>query len=659
MLVNIKDVVDFYKQHPECIGNLTVAGRFGYKKIEYADITAYNSEIIRIDTDNGHLEGSPDHKILISNNTWVPLHNLANGDLICSSTGLVKIINTSKLPTREDLYDLQVKEVHEFYANNIVSHNSTMLDGLSFVLFGKPHRTINKPQLVNSINGKNLVVEVVFSTGPSEYKIIRGIKPGIFEIWCNGKMINQESHVRDYQKLLETNILKLNHKSFHQIVVLGSGNFIPFMQLAAQHRREVIEDLLDIGVFSKMNLLLKENQAKLKENIKDTEHQLVLIKDKITLQNKHIDNLKSISVSASAKYDDEIDDLRKQIVELNIVNDTLLEDYHQNYPSIKSRIDKNNKTKATLCSYELQIKDNITRVNSDSTFYEINKECPTCSQLIDDELRDLKISECTHKKNKLSEGYAQLKVSITDTSTTLSELEILLSALLKNQNTVRSNQILIANFEKRISDLTAIKGTDAAHIDISAATSDLVLFRDQRDTIADLKSTQLEERTYNDAISELLKDSGIKTKIIRQYLPVMNKLINQYLQILDFFISFELDENFSETIRSRHRDDFSYGSFSEGEKSRISLALLFAWRNIAKMKNSSNTNLLILDEVFDGSVDGEGTENLMRILNSLDPEVRIFVISHKTEMSDSRFDRKITVTKPGNFSSYDITYGDS
>jgi len=555
-------------------------------------------------------------------------------------------------------YDLNATRTTLVVGKNGVG-KSLLLDSLSFVLFGKPHRAINKPQLVNSINGKNLVVEVVFSTGPSEYKIIRGIKPGIFEIWCNGKMINQESHVRDYQKLLETNILKLNHKSFHQIVVLGSGNFVPFMQLPAQHRREVIEDLLDIGIFSKMNVLLRENQAKLKETIKDTEHQLTLIKGKISLQNKHIDNLKSISASASAKYDDEIIDLQTQIADLLIVNDALLNEYNQNYPGIKLRIDKNNKTKATLHSYELQIKDNIARIDSDSTFYEINKECPTCSQLIDDDLRGLKITECTHKKTTLSEGYEQLKTSISYTTTTLSELEILLSSLLRNQNTVRSNQTLIGNFEKRISDLTVIKGTASEQIDISAATTNLTLFRDQRDTIADLKSTQLEERTYNDAIAELLKDSGIKTKVIRQYLPIMNKLINQYLHILDFFISFELDENFSETIRSRHRDDFSYGSFSEGEKSRISLALLFAWRNIAKMKNSSNTNLLILDEVFDGSVDGEGTENLMRILNSLDPEVRIFVISHKTETSDSRFDRKITVTKPGNFSSYDITYGDS
>ena len=536
---------------------------------------------------------------------------------------------------------------------------SLILDSLSFVQFGKPHRKINKPQLVNSINGKNCVVELEFSDGPSEYKIIRGLKPNIFEIWCNGVLINQESHVRDYQKLLETNILKLNHKSFHQIVVLGSGNFIPFMQLTAQGRREVIEDLLDIGIFSKMNVVLKENQSKLKDSIKDTEHQLVLIKDKIALQNKHIDNLKNITASAAVKYDDEIVNLQEQIKALIDTNDILLNEYNEKYPTLKSQLDKTSKTKAKLNSYGLQIKDNIARVDSDSNFYSSNKECPECSQLINDDFRNLKISECSHKKNELTEGYSQLSISIEDTSRQLTNIETSLSSILKLQNTVRSNQSLISNFEKRIADLINIRESATEQIDITSAINDLAQFRDRRDAISDLKLTQFEERTYNDAIGELLKDSGIKTKIIRQYLPIMNKLINQYLQTLDFFVNFELDENFSETIRSRHRDDFSYESFSEGEKARINLSLLFAWRSVAKMKNSSNTNLLILDEVFDGSVDLEGAENLMRILDSLDPSVSVFVISHKAEISDSRFDRKISVTKPGNFSQYEITYGDS
>lgn len=556
----------------------------------------------------------------------------------------------------------QVFDLNETRTTLIVGENGSgksgaLLDGLSFVCFGKAHRKINKPQLINSINGKNCLVELEFSTGPSEYKIVRGLKPNIFEIWCNGVMINQESHVRDYQKLLETNILKLNHKSFHQIVVLGSGNFVPFMQLPMYHRREVIEDLLDIGIFSKMNVVLKENQSKLKDNIKDTEQQLALIKGKIVLQNKHIDNLKSISVSASAKYDEEINDLQEQIKALLDTNDKLLDNYNNTYPTVKLQFDKTSKVKSKLQSYELQIKDNITRIETDSKFYEQNMECPICSQQIDDDLRNLKITECSHKKTELSEGYSKLAESLSETASSLAQLEGSLSELLKMQNTVRSNQNLISNFEKRILDLTNIKGSATEQIDIATAVAELTAFRDHRDVITDLKSSQLEERTYNEVIAELLKDSGIKAKVIQQYLPVMNRLINQYLQIMDFFINFELDENFSETIRSRHRDDFSYESFSEGEKSRLTLAMMFAWRTIAKMKNSSNTNILILDEVCDGSMDSNGIENLMRILNSLDPDVRIFIISHKVEVSDSRFDRKIVVTKPGNFSAYDITYG--
>lgn len=532
---------------------------------------------------------------------------------------------------------------------------SLLLDFLSFVLFNKPHRNINKTQLVNSVNCKNLLVTLEFSNGVSEYKIVRGIKPNIFEIWCDGSMINQESHVRDYQKLLETNILKLNHKTFHQIVVLGSGNFVPFMKLSTGNRREVIEDLLDIGIFSKMNLLLKEQHSKLKETIKDTEQDLSNIKGKITLQNSHIDNLKNIASSASMKYNDEIVDLQTQIDSLLVNNDSLLDDYNKNYQTTKAKFDKSSKDKSKLQAYELQIKGNIKQLDIYSNFYDTNEECPTCSQLINDDLRNLKIGECVHKKTELVEGCSKLSDSITKTIKDLSELETQLSDLLRSQNNIRSNQTLISNFEKRIKDLNNIKDSTIDQIDINTALEDLADFRDKRDSIADLKSTQLEERTYNEVIYELLKDTGIKTKVIRQYLPVMNKLINQYLQILDFFISFELDENFSETIRSRHRDDFSYENFSEGERSRVDLALLFTWRSIAKMKNSSDTNLLILDEIGDSSLDESGIQNLMQILNSLDPVVRIFIISHKTEISDSQFDRKITVTKPGNFSQYEIS----
>jgi DNA repair exonuclease SbcCD ATPase subunit len=535
----------------------------------------------------------------------------------------------------------------------IVGHNgsgkSLMLDALSFVLFGKPHRNINKPQLINSINGKNCLVTVEFKMGSSDYKIIRGLKPNIFEIWQNGILVNQESHSRDYQKLLETNILKLNHKSFHQVVVLGSSNFIPFMQLSSHHRREVIEDLLDIGVFSKMNSVLKENSAKLKDNLKDTENQLFTLKEKVDLQKKHITRLQQLNESNAAKYSEEIVGLRNTIDEMTTENLSLSAEYSEAYGKTQRQLQRHEKTKASLLSYERQIKDNIKKIVSDSQFYENNTECPTCNQSIDSSIRDHKISECKHSAQELNSGYDKLKESLTQTGDSIQEVTSELQRLNSIHNKIHSNQNLISGFEKRITDLTALMNTHHETSEVTDAQSSLDALYTERDTLQELKSTQLEERMYNEILAELLKDTGIKTKIIRQYLPIMNKLINHYLQILDFFVSFNLDENFTETIRSRHRDDFSYSSFSEGEKQRIDLSLLFAWRQVAKMKNSSNTNLLILDEVFDASLDSDGIDNLLKIMNTLDSDTRIFVISHKQDLLEGKFEQKIEFEKVKNF----------
>jgi DNA repair exonuclease SbcCD ATPase subunit len=535
----------------------------------------------------------------------------------------------------------------------IVGHNgsgkSLMLDALSFVLFGKPHRNINKPQLINSINGKNCLVTVEFKMGSSDYKIIRGLKPNIFEIWQNGILVNQESHSRDYQKLLETNILKLNHKSFHQVVVLGSSNFIPFMQLSSHHRREVIEDLLDIGVFSKMNTVLKENTAKLKDNLKDTENQLFTLKEKVDLQKKHILRLQQLNESNAAKYSEEIVNLRNNIDEMMTENLSLSSEYSEAYGKTQQQLQRHEKTKASLLSYERQIKDNIKKIVSDSQFYENNTECPTCNQTIGSEIREHKISECKHSAQELNSGYDKLKESLAQTGDSIQEVSSELQRLNSLHNKIHSNQNLVSGFEKRISDLTTLMNTHHETSEVTDAQSSLDSIYSERESLQELKSTQLEERMYNEILAELLKDTGIKTKIIRQYLPVMNKLINHYLQILDFFVSFNLDENFTETIRSRHRDDFSYSSFSEGEKQRIDLSLLFAWRQVAKMKNSSNTNLLILDEVFDASLDSDGIDNLLKIMNTLDADTRIFVISHKQDLLEGKFEQKIEFEKVKNF----------
>lgn len=535
----------------------------------------------------------------------------------------------------------------------IVGHNgsgkSLMLDALSFALFGKPHRAINKPQLINSINCKKCLVEITFSVGNKNYKIVRGLKPNIFEIWVNGEMINQESHSRDFQKLLETNILKLNHKSFHQVVVLGNGNFVPFMQLRQYDRRNVIEDLLDISIFSKMNTILKESNAKLKDQIKDSEYQWKLIKEKIILQRKHIDKLSDISESNRAKYEAEIKDIQSEQDILIESNEEILVRYKAEHGDTEKRLKTLNRSLNKMQSFETQIKGKMNAIQKEADFYKSNSSCPTCSQAIDTVIRDEKLESCGCKQDELTEGFEKLQNNIKSTNEQLHSTNQEMQELFRLNNEMTSNNVLIKNFSKRISELSNQKNEISDDADLKKSKAELIDMQGSRDDLSDLKSNQIEEKHYNDVIAELLKDTGIKTKIIRQYLPAMNKLINKYLQVLDFFVSFELDENFNETIRSRHRDDFSYASFSEGEKQRIDLSLLFAWRQIAKMKNSSNTNLLILDEVFDASLDFDGIDNLLKIMHTLDEETRVFVISHKQDLLEGKFDRKIEFQRRQNF----------
>lgn len=650
-IINLHSIKEFYRKYPDEIGNISVLTRFGFYKIEAAAITAYDSEIIKVGLQCGNIiEGSPDHLLLSHDNKWIKIRDLKTGDFIQTKTGISKIILHSLLDFKEDLYDLQVEEVKEFYANDIVSHNSSILDALSFVLFNKPHRDINRPQLVNSINNKNCIVTLDFEIGTSKYKIIRGIKPGIFEIWQDGKQLNQEANSRDYQKILETNILKLNHRSFHQIVVLGSSNFVPFMKLAAFQRRVVIEDLLDISIFTKMNILLKDRNSKHKEQIKDTDNIITLINEKIKMSSKHLSDLKQIDARNSSKILADIDSLKIKIDEIQEKNVTLNERYSNEYPTVQSQIAGYRTTLKSLGDYESGIKYKIDAIVKDAKFYENNEHCPTCSQTITSETKDSKLHDCKIKATTLNEGYSELKTKIDDVTKKLDDCCKKVEILNRILTQVSANQKLIRDYESRIESQLSDLQSNADSQELERIKISLNNLREEKNSISELRLKQIEERTYNEVIFELLKDTGIKTKIIRQYLPVMNKLINSYLQVLDFFVSFHLDEGFKESIKSRHRDDFSYASFSEGERMRINLALLFAWRHVAKMKNSANTNLLILDEIFDGSMDSDGVENLLQILSTLDAGTNVFIISHKQDVIEGKFERKIEIEKVKNFS---------
>ena len=528
---------------------------------------------------------------------------------------------------------------------------STMLDALSFGLFGKPYRNINKPQLINTINSKDCVVEVEFSVGPNRFKVIRGIKPNVFEIYKNGEVINESSHSKEFQKLLEQNILKLNHKSFHQIVVLGSSSFIPFMQLTAANRREVIEDLLDINIFSKMNMVLKDNIASLKDKIRDTTYQMDIVKNKIEVQRKYINDIKSLNEEKWREKQTEIKAQEDSIEQVNAENEEIQKTLETKYDQVAKQLEQAGNAFQDARIEKSNLQSEMKKLVKEDKFFQDNDVCPTCTQEIDENIKSQKVKGIAAKAKEIQKTFQAVEDKLSNGKSTVDDLQdqnrksMELQGLLRDNNTkINMSRRLIAKLEEEISNTSDSKDN------IKQAAQDLEDFIDVKDGLITEKVELSEEYDYSSIIADMLKDTGIKTKIIKQYLPVMNKLVNQYLQTLDFFVHFELNESFSETIRSRHRDSFSYDSFSEGEKQRIDLALLFTWRQIAKMKNSVATNLLILDETFDSSLDNDGVENLFKIIHTLGADTNVFVISHKGEILDGRFESKMEFYKDKNFS---------
>ena len=556
------------------------------------------------------------------------------------------------LSTGNEFIDIQLdKTPSTLIVGQNGSGKSTLLDALSFGLFGKPHRDIKKDQLINSINKKRCCVEVEFEVGGSHFKIHREIKPTKFEIYQNGNLINQASNARDYQKFLEQNILKLNHKSFHQIVVLGSSSFIPFMQLPAWSRREVIEDLLDINIFSKMNQLLKERNANIRDQIVDIDHRLDLIKTKIQGQTKYIKDLQGINKDQIEQkresintHKDEIKNLFDESKELGKNLTASMQHEEETYSKQMDKI-------ANIKSHNLNLNTKIKDLVKEAKFYEDNDTCPTCDQDIEADLKNEKIDSIKTIAAEVQAEKEDLQRKLSVLSSTTTEITKNLDSLRDKQTRINSNNDSISLLQKEIDKIQKeINQLSSQTGDIKTAKTELSGLREEKQDITEKKLEFAEERTYNEVIGEMLKDTGIKTKVVKQYLPVMNRLINQYLQILDFFVAFHLDENFDETIRSRHRDTFNYASFSEGEKQRIDLSLLFTWRQIAKMKNSANTNLLVLDETFDSSLDIDGIDNLTKILSTLDKDSNVFIISHKGDVLENKFRSKIEFYKQRNFS---------
>ena len=525
---------------------------------------------------------------------------------------------------------------------------STILDALCFGLFNKPFRQISKNQLINTVNAGGTVVEIEFETQNKNVKVVRGIKPNTFEIYVDGNMINQSANAKDYQKHLEQQILKLNYRSFTQVVILGSSTFIPFMQLKSQARREVVEDILDIKIFSLMNFILKGKVKSLNADISENQYQLELNREKVSLQENYIediernkDTLLSQKNSTKSNNEEEIFTRKAEANRITQENQTLLETMSGEDAVVEKR-DK-------LKDIQFTLKDKHNRHSQMIQFFGDNSECPTCEQHIDEDFKNTKVNSLSSEVTELADGLTKLKGEMDKVNFKIKEYKDIAKLLSDNNLELAKLNSGITQLEKFNATLTEeirqIESGDVTKTDYEKLDN----LKKMCDNYESSKSKLKEDMLYFDCAKELLQDSGIKTKIVKQYLPIMNKLINGYLSSMDFFVNFNIDENFNETIKSRYRDVFSYANFSEGEKMRIDLALLFTWRAVAKMKNSTNTNLLILDEIFDSSLDATGTDDFLKILNTFTNE-NVFVISHKQDLLMDKFRHTIKFEKVKNFS---------
>ena len=527
---------------------------------------------------------------------------------------------------------------------------STFLDALSYALYMKPFRKVNNPQLVNSINKKHLFVEVEFKVGGNHYKVCRGHAPRKFEVYQNGELLNQEAHTKDYQKILEQQILKMNYKSFTQIVVLGSRNFVPFMQLSATDRRTVIEDLLDIQIFSVMAGILKDKIAENTRSLTDVEYQANLINEKMSVQQEYIDKVNQDQEERILKIQDQINERTQEVENLIDEQESLLEQSKLLAEQADPLESVSNKIQQYL-ALESQIESKLTKLRKQLKFYEENDSCDTCGQEIADDFKKEQIDQSNTAISETTGGLKQLEQEISKSSTRVTELkeikdeaDRLATAASNKGSSAAAIEEIVESLTNELTEIQTQSGTDGKAVTkLAELTTDL-------EEINKRKIDFRRKASVFNTAQILLKDTGIKSRIIKQYVPVMNKLINKYLAAMEFFVDFNLDEDFKETIRSRHRDDFVYSSFSEGEKMRIDLALLFTWRAIAKLKNSASTNILIMDEIFDSSLDSSGTDEFLKIIKELTSDTNIIIISHKTDQLLDKFSNVIKFEKHKNFS---------
>ena len=623
----------------------------GWKEITYIHKTV-SYQKWRIETYNGlTLECADDHIVFTQYYDEIFVKNLIpNESYIMTNSGPSLVKYVTSYDEYENMYDISVNSNnHRFYTNGILSHNSTMLDALCFVLFNKAFRKIVKNQLINSTNEKECLVEIEFNISNKEYKVIRGIKPNIFEIWIDGVLQNQVAASNDQQKYLEDTILKLNYKSFTQIVILGSASFVPFMQLSTAHRREVVEDLLDIKIFSSMNSILKEKIKNSNEKIKEFTLLEKLIDEKILMQTEFIEELekrgkKNIEQKQNkiqelsdleVSVNDEIDLIQKKVITLN----SQLEEFSDATTKLKK-----------LTSLKGKIQQKVISISEEHKFFNENSVCSTCKQSIEEEFRLNKVNEIETNSKHLKEGYVELEKTIDDEEKREEQFIQISKEITRLNNEISKDNVCISNYRKNIKELqNEIQTITEQFENKNIETEKLKSLHKEKEDNFKKKSKYKETVNYFDFAQLLMKDGGVKSKIIQKYIPLMNQQINKYLQMMEFYINFTLDDEFKENIKSPIHEDFSYESFSEGEKMRINLAILFTWREIARMKNSVSCNILLFDEVFDSSLDDFGTDYFTKIIKYVIKDTNVFVISHKNGLED-KFDNVLEFKKRNGFS---------